>query len=258
MSSNPSTATWSRILACNSSTDCQTAGSVSRSITPFMSAISASESGFGTVVATASDPSGHGDRPATEDDRRKRRLPGRTGIVKPSQGLMQAVVDDRGMVVCRDAEIGDDFSEPLLDRVILDELGERYLGAGLKRLANASYEPVLVDMHLLEQGVCRHIRYALQWHFIDLRLERRAEQRTVHRKIEVRRRLVEIDQNAGWRPAAEVQSAVLDFANELHDPAVVEPCLVIEISTQLLGQPRHGALCDFAGLQPIIMHAQHS
>jgi hypothetical protein len=46
---------------------------------------------------------------------------------------------------------------------------------------------------------------------------------------------------------------VVDFANELHDPAVVEPCLVVEISTQLLGQARHGALRYFAGLQPIIM-----
>src|ERR1700741_1655532 len=122
-----------------------------------MSAISARESGFCIAVPMASDPSYRGGRRATKDDCRKRCLPGRTGIVEPCQGLMQAVVDNRCMVIGRDADVGDDLSEPLLDRIVLDELDKRYLGAGLNRLANTCSEPVLVDVHLLEQGIGRHI-----------------------------------------------------------------------------------------------------
>src|SRR5690606_6306716 len=69
------------------------------------------------------------------------------------------------------------------------------------------------------------------------------------------RRLVELHQHAGRRRVADGERVLLELANHGHDAAVLEPRLIVEVPAELLGQPRHGALRDLAGAEPIVVDA---
>ena len=47
---------------------------------------------------------------------------------------------------------------------------------------------------------------------------------------------------------------VFNAAQDVHDAPVLQPGLVVEKPAQLLGEPGHGALGVFTGLEPVVMY----
>ena len=90
------------------------------------------------------------------------------------------------------------------------------------------------------------------------RLERRRIERPFQRQIDIRRGFVQFHKDAGGRILADRQRALFHASNELHDAAVLEPCLIVEIAPQLFREARDGPLGYLAGLEPIVMDAAQS
>ncbi len=140
----------------------------------------------------------------------------------------------------------------------LYEVEERYLRSGLKRAADAPCKTLLVHIDIVEKRIRRHVFDGIGGNFVDVRLQRRREQRPVHHQGNVRRGLVELHHRPGRRCVAKRKRALLDVPDQLHDPAVVLPCLVVEVAPQLLRQARHGALRHFTRLDPIVVNADET
>src|SRR5690606_19716724 len=95
-----------------------------------------------------------------EHHRRQSRAAQATARVAPAYGLRTRVVDDTSGLARREAEPRDELGKALLERLLLEELGEADLAARLQRLAQACAQPLLVDVELLEQRVGGHVGLA--------------------------------------------------------------------------------------------------
>lgn len=88
---------------------------------------------------------------------------------------------------------------------------------------------------------------------VKTRLADRGVERPLHRQHDVGSLGVDLHREIDPGLVAQAQRAALDASQQVDHPAVLEPYLVIEEPSQLLGQLPYRRLGRLGGLQPVVV-----
>jgi hypothetical protein len=148
------------------------------------------------------------------------------------------------------------LGETLTQRHGGDDLGQGRLRGAAQRRPDGIAERPRIGVGLLEQGggVGLFVAasgpdvLAVEAGFADRRVQGALERQGEHG-----RGGVDLDREAGRRGIAQPQRASLDLTQDVDDPPILEPGLVIEEAAELLGQLRDDRLGAPGRVQPVVV-----
>ena len=138
-----------------------------------------------------------------------------------------------------------------------DQVREADLRGAPQRGADVAAQRARIDVDLLEEGSGIALVIAARGPdgvAVDARLADGGVQRPLHRQPDFGRRGVELHREIDLGLVTEAERAGLDAPQQVDHPPVLEPHLVVEEPSQLLGQLPHRRLGGLGGLQPVMVH----
>ena len=143
------------------------------------------------------------------------------------------------------------------ERAAADQVREADLRSAPQRGPDVAAQRARVDVDLLEEGGGIALVLAARGPdglAVDARLADGGIKRPFHREPDLGRRGVELDREVDPGLVTQAERAGLDVAQQVDHPPVLEPHLVVEEPSQLLGQLPHRRLGGLGGLQPVMVH----